>query len=86
MDVHILETFNRHLRRDACPPWLLRKDYRDVCSYFIPADAEEAACDFHISELFHAIFYIMVVHEALELDILSRNRAEDLKSAHIGLL
>jgi len=79
------ETFNWCLRRVARPPPPFPEDYRDLCADFILFDAEEAACDFRILEIVQAIFYAMVVNEALELDMLSRDLAEDLKSALIGL-
>ena len=35
-------------------------------------------------ELMQAIFYAMVVNEDLELDVLSRDLAEDLNAALVG--
>ncbi|KAJ8434513.1 LOW QUALITY PROTEIN: hypothetical protein Cgig2_030136 [Carnegiea gigantea] len=83
MALHVLETFDWHLRRAARPPRPLLGDYRELCSDFIPFDAEEAACDFRIPEM--VIFSAMVVNDALELDVLSRDLADDLKSALITL-
>ncbi|KAJ8426002.1 hypothetical protein Cgig2_006252 [Carnegiea gigantea] len=83
--LHLLETFNWRLTRAARPPWPLPEDYRDLCPHFILSDDKEAAHDFHIPKFVRAIFYAMVANEALELGVLSRNLAEDLKLALIDL-
>ncbi|KAJ8429312.1 hypothetical protein Cgig2_025068 [Carnegiea gigantea] len=85
MTLNVLGTFNWRLRRATRPPRLLSEDYHDLYLYFILADAEEAAHDFHIPELVQAIFYAIVVNKALELGVLRRSLVEDLKSALIGL-
>ncbi|KAJ8427406.1 hypothetical protein Cgig2_030700 [Carnegiea gigantea] len=64
---------------DARLPRPFPEDYYDLCSYFILADAEDATRNFRIPELVQANFYAIVVNEALELGILSRNLDEDLK-------
>ncbi|KAJ8431471.1 hypothetical protein Cgig2_033985 [Carnegiea gigantea] len=81
MALHVLEAFNWHLRRAAHPSRLLPVDYRDLCPYFLLDDAEDAARDFQIPKLVQAVFYAMVVNEALSLGVLSRSLAEDPKSA-----
>ncbi|KAJ8435297.1 hypothetical protein Cgig2_026389 [Carnegiea gigantea] len=81
MALHVWETFKWRLRSVARPPWSLPENYRDLCSDFILADVEEAAHDFHIPELVQALFYAMVVNEALQLGILIRSMVEDLKAA-----
>ena len=63
MTIHVQETFNWRLRRVARPPWPLPEDYRDLCLEFVLSDAEEAAHDFHISEMVQAIFYAIIVNE-----------------------
>jgi len=54
-------------------------------SDFILVDAEEAARDFRLPGLAQVTFYAMVVNEALELGILSRGSATELKSALTSL-
>ncbi|KAJ8441270.1 hypothetical protein Cgig2_013685 [Carnegiea gigantea] len=85
MVLHVLETLNWHRRRIACPPRPLPDDYQDLCPNFALSDAEEAACDFRIPGMVQAIFYTMVVNDAWELDVLSKDLAEDLKSTLVGL-
>ncbi|KAJ8446284.1 hypothetical protein Cgig2_005815 [Carnegiea gigantea] len=74
-----------NLRRAARPPRPLPKDYRHLCLYFLLEDAKDDTRDFQIPELVQAIFYAMVVNEALELHILSRGSTKGLKSAFTGL-
>ncbi|KAJ8421808.1 hypothetical protein Cgig2_016546 [Carnegiea gigantea] len=78
---HVRETFNWHLRGAVSPPRPLLENYRDLCLDFIISDAEEAAHDFRIPKIVQAVFYAMVVNQALELGVLSRALAEDLKLA-----
>ncbi|KAJ8442138.1 hypothetical protein Cgig2_011328 [Carnegiea gigantea] len=78
---HIRETFKGVTR----PPRLLPKNYQDLCPYFDLAVVEEVARDFCILEMIQAVFYAMVVNEALELGVLSGDLAEHLKSALEGL-
>ncbi|KAJ8433689.1 hypothetical protein Cgig2_030076 [Carnegiea gigantea] len=49
------------------------------CLHFDLAMAEKATRDFYILEVVQAVFYAMVVNEALELGVLSRDLAEHLK-------
>jgi len=45
------------------------------------SDIEDAARNFRIPEMVQAIFFAMVVNEALEFGVFSRDLAEHLKSA-----
>lgn len=86
MTLHVWETINWHLRGVAHPPRPLHENYRDLCLDFILADAKEVGRHYQkISKLVHTTFYAMVVNEALELAVLSRNIVTDLKSALMGL-
>ncbi|KAJ8432297.1 hypothetical protein Cgig2_019226 [Carnegiea gigantea] len=67
------------------PSWPLPDDYQDLCPDFILSDAEEDAYDFLLPEMVQAVFYVMVVNDALERDVLSRDLVEDLKLALVGL-
>ncbi|KAJ8446021.1 LOW QUALITY PROTEIN: hypothetical protein Cgig2_012365 [Carnegiea gigantea] len=80
---HIRKTFNWHLKRVTCPSQSLSENYHDLCLDFILFD--KTPHDFHIPEMIQAVFYTMVVNEALELGILSKNLAEHLRSALEGL-
>ncbi|KAJ8434359.1 hypothetical protein Cgig2_031605 [Carnegiea gigantea] len=82
---HVRETFKWHLIRDLRPPQLLSKNYEDLCPDFALSDTEEAIRDSHILEMIQAIFYAMVVTDALELGIMSRDMAGALKSLLEGL-
>ncbi|KAJ8421328.1 hypothetical protein Cgig2_012820 [Carnegiea gigantea] len=82
---HIRETFKWHLRGPTCPLWPLSDNYHDFCSDLDLVVAAKAAGDFRILEMVQAIFYAMVVNEALELDVLGRDLAEQLKSTVEGL-
>ncbi|KAJ8421392.1 hypothetical protein Cgig2_031917 [Carnegiea gigantea] len=82
---HIRETFKWHLRGPTCPPWPLLDNYHDFCSDLDLVVAAKAAGDFRILEMVQAIFYAMAVNEALELDVLGRDLAEQLKSTVEGL-
>jgi len=83
--LHIFKTFNWRLRRATRLPRSLPDGYRDLCPYFILFDVKDAARDFRIFELLQAMFYAIEANEALKLDVLSRNLAENLRSALIGL-
>ena len=85
MALYVLETFDWCLRSAACPSRPFPEDYRDLCLNFVLSDAEEAARDFRIPEMGHAIFCVMVVNDGLKLDVLSRDLAKHLKSALVGL-
>ncbi|KAJ8425697.1 hypothetical protein Cgig2_018919 [Carnegiea gigantea] len=52
---------------------------------FTLLDAEEAVCDFVILEIVQAMFYGMLVNDAMELSVASRDMARDLKSTLKGL-
>ncbi|KAJ8434358.1 hypothetical protein Cgig2_031604 [Carnegiea gigantea] len=66
-------------RGAARPPRLLPENYHKLCPPFDLLVAEEAAPDFCIVEMIQAVFYAMVVNEALELGVLSGDLAEHLK-------
>lgn len=85
MALHVLETFDWLLRKAVRPHWPLLGDCGDLCPDFVLSYAEETARDFRIPEMVQAIINVMVINDALELDVLSRNLAEDLKSALVGL-
>ncbi|KAJ8431098.1 hypothetical protein Cgig2_007514 [Carnegiea gigantea] len=82
---HVRETFKRHLRAASHPPLPLLEDYRDLCLGLTRPNAEEAARDFNIPEIIQATFYAMVVNDAVELFVMSRDMVEAHKSALKGL-
>ncbi|KAJ8423653.1 hypothetical protein Cgig2_010640 [Carnegiea gigantea] len=67
------------------PPQALSENYHDLCLGFTLSEAEEAACDFRFPKMIQAVFYAMVVNDAFELRVLSRDLAEHLKSSLEGL-
>jgi len=67
------------------PLYRLPDNYYDLCPYFDRDMAEEFARDFCILKMTQAIFYAMVVKNALKLGVVSRELAEHLKSSHKGL-
>ncbi|KAJ8434534.1 hypothetical protein Cgig2_004300 [Carnegiea gigantea] len=71
---YMKETFNWHLR-----------GAHELCPYFNLVVAEEVTQDFCIPEMIQAVFYAMLVNEAQELGVLSRDLAEHLKSCLEGL-
>ncbi|KAJ8425106.1 hypothetical protein Cgig2_013836 [Carnegiea gigantea] len=82
---HVRETFRWHLRGASRPPHPLPKDYQALCPSFALLDVEEAACDFNIPEIVQAIFYAMLLNDAMELSLVSRDMAGGLKSILEGL-
>ena len=82
---HIRETFKWHLRRASHPPRPLLQDFQDLCPSFTLPDADEAARDFNIPKIIQATFYAMVVNDAVDLSIVSRDIAGDLRSTLRGL-
>ncbi|KAJ8426990.1 hypothetical protein Cgig2_033848 [Carnegiea gigantea] len=84
MALYIVENFDWYRRKAAFPPLPLLSDYKDLCPYFNLTVAEEAAQDFDLLEMTQAIFYAMVVNEALELGVVSKDLAEHLKSVCDG--
>ncbi|KAJ8428431.1 hypothetical protein Cgig2_003133 [Carnegiea gigantea] len=72
--------------RASRPPRPLPVDYRDLYPSFTLSDAEKAARDFDISEIVQATLYGMVVNDAVELSVVSRDLAGDLKSTLKGVL
>jgi len=82
---HIRETFKWHLRGASRPP----RCFQRITGTYVRASfylkREEATCDFDIPKMIHATFYVMVVNDALELGIMSKDMARALKSALAGL-
>ncbi|KAJ8430101.1 hypothetical protein Cgig2_007165 [Carnegiea gigantea] len=85
MDDHVRKTFEWHLRGASRLPRLLPGNHHEMSPGFVLSDVEEAAHDFDIPEMIHATFYAMVVNDALELGVMSRDMAGALKSALKGL-
>ncbi|KAJ8429913.1 hypothetical protein Cgig2_025343 [Carnegiea gigantea] len=77
---HVRKTFKWHLRRASRSSRLLIEDYQHLCPTFTVPDAEEAACDFDI-RYFHAV----VINDAVELSVVSRDMVEALKLTLKGL-
>ncbi|KAJ8420778.1 LOW QUALITY PROTEIN: hypothetical protein Cgig2_011067 [Carnegiea gigantea] len=75
--------FQLALKEGRTPPQPLPENYHNLCPDFILFDVEEAARDFHILKM--AVIYAMVVNEALEVEVLSRDLVERLNSALEGL-
>ncbi|KAJ8434141.1 hypothetical protein Cgig2_000861 [Carnegiea gigantea] len=74
-----------HLRRASRPPHLFPEDYRELYPSFTLPDEEEAAHDFNIREIVQATFYAMLLNDAVELGIVNRFMATDLKATLEGL-
>ncbi|KAJ8431474.1 hypothetical protein Cgig2_032245 [Carnegiea gigantea] len=81
---YIREIFKWHLKGASRPPQSLLKNHRDLCPSFTLSDVEEATWDFDVSEMTQATFYAMVVNDAVELGVMSRDMASALKSALEG--
>ncbi|KAJ8438624.1 hypothetical protein Cgig2_017962 [Carnegiea gigantea] len=79
------ETFKWHLRGASHLLRPLLEYYQDLCPSFTLSDTDEAACDFDIPEIVQATFYAMVVKDAVQLSVLSRDLAGNLKSTLKGL-
>ena len=77
---HVRETFKWNLRRASHPPHPLPEDYRGLCPSFTVLDAEEAAHGFNIPKIVQGTFYAMVVNDAVELFVVSRDMAKALNS------
>jgi len=56
-----------------------------LCPDFVLSDVDEATLDFLLPEIVQAILYIMVLNDALELDVLSKDLAKMMMSAPVGL-
>jgi len=68
-----------------CPNQSLQENYQDLYLTFTFSDAVEATHNFNMPKMIQATFYAMVVNNALELGVMSRDMAEALKSALEGL-
>ncbi|KAJ8433284.1 hypothetical protein Cgig2_014193 [Carnegiea gigantea] len=62
------------------PPQQLPENYHGLCPYFDIDKAEESARDFRIPETTPAVFYSMVLNDAVELGVTSRVMADALMS------
>ncbi|KAJ8433719.1 hypothetical protein Cgig2_004348 [Carnegiea gigantea] len=82
---YVRETFKWHLRGATRPPRPFPTNYHELYTHFDLTAAEEALHDFCITKMVQAIFYTMVVNEAFELGVLSRDLAEHLKLCIEGL-
>ena len=61
------------LREPSAPgPWPRSSNYRDLCPGFDLGVATRYAHDSHIPEMVKAIFYAMVVDDAIELGLSRR--------------
>ena len=85
MDDFVRETFKWHLRRASHPPRPLPKECWDLCPSFTLADVEEEAHDLNILEIVEATFYAMVLNDAMELSVVSRDMDGGLKLTSKGL-
>ncbi|KAJ8423818.1 hypothetical protein Cgig2_017381 [Carnegiea gigantea] len=72
-------------RRATCPPHPLSKDFYVLCPRFSLPEAEEAAASFELPEMVQAIFYAMLLNEAVELRVVHGFMTEGLRSALVGL-
>ncbi|KAJ8446296.1 hypothetical protein Cgig2_005827 [Carnegiea gigantea] len=79
------ETFKWHLRMASLPARPLSEDYQGLCLSFTLPDAEEVARDFNILQIVQAIFYAMVVKDAVKLSVVNRDVAGDLRLTLKGL-
>ncbi|KAJ8424806.1 hypothetical protein Cgig2_025390 [Carnegiea gigantea] len=74
---YVRATFIWHL---YCPPWPLLEDCYGLCLYFHLGMTEEFARDFRIPKMTQAVFYAMVLNDAVELRVTSRDVADALTS------
>ncbi|KAJ8422193.1 hypothetical protein Cgig2_011945 [Carnegiea gigantea] len=79
------KTLKWHLRGTEHPPRPLLKNYHGLCPCFDLDVAEEAARDFCIPNMTQAVFYTMVISQALELGVVNGDLAKHLKSSLEGL-
>ncbi|KAJ8450452.1 LOW QUALITY PROTEIN: hypothetical protein Cgig2_002137 [Carnegiea gigantea] len=73
------------MERATHPPCPLPEDYNVLCPHFSLPEVEGAAVDFELSEMVQAIFYVILLNEAIELSVVHGFMAEGLKSALVGL-
>ncbi|KAJ8432305.1 hypothetical protein Cgig2_019234 [Carnegiea gigantea] len=78
---HVRESFVWHWRRALRPPRLLLKDFHALCPRFSLPEAEGAVADFELPAMVQAIFYAMLLNEAVEFGVVRSFIAEGLKSA-----
>ncbi|KAJ8427499.1 hypothetical protein Cgig2_028170 [Carnegiea gigantea] len=71
-------------RRATRPPRPLLNNYQDLCPCFSLPGAERAALDFELPEMVQAMFYIILLNDAIELGIVSGFLTDDLKSTLEG--
>jgi len=79
------ESFIWRWRRATRSPYPLPDDYHDLCPRFLLPKAEGAAPDFGLPEMVQAIFYTMLLNDAVELGVVSGFVADNLKSTLSGL-
>ncbi|KAJ8420236.1 hypothetical protein Cgig2_023223 [Carnegiea gigantea] len=82
---HFLSTEEMADHGAAHPPRPLPKNYHDLCLGFNLSDTKEATRNFRIPKMVRAVSYAIVVNEAFEMGVLSRDLAEHLKSSLKGL-
>ncbi|KAJ8422577.1 hypothetical protein Cgig2_027658 [Carnegiea gigantea] len=66
---YIRATFIWSRREHVCPLQLLPRDYRGLCPYFDLDAAEASARDFCIPKQTQAVFYTMVLNDAMALGV-----------------
>jgi len=57
-------------RDTSSSPYPLSADYHIIYPEFIKDDAEEVTWDFHILKIVQAVFYAIVVNDAIKLGVL----------------
>ena len=82
---HVREFFVWRWRRASPPPRPLPEDFHALCPRFSLPEAEGTAADFELPEMVQAIFYAMLLNEAIELSVVRGFIVEGLKSALMGL-
>ncbi|KAJ8425510.1 hypothetical protein Cgig2_024221 [Carnegiea gigantea] len=84
---HIKETFKWHLRRALRSPRLLPKDYQDLCPSFtlLTRRRQHATSTFLKSSRPLSTFYAMVINDAMELSVVSKDIVGALKLTLKGL-
>ena len=82
---YVRETFIWCWRSALRLPHPLPEDPHVLWPRFSLAEAESAAAEFELPEIVQAIFYVMLLNEAVKLAVAHEYTAESMKSSLVGL-